>query len=197
MTEASFVDTNILVYARDPREERKQALAAGLVSRLWQERTGRTSMQVLNEYYATLTRKFKPVSDADTAWEDVLTLMAWNPQPLDREILKGARDIERRYRTSWWDSLIVPAWHGFRATHRSQPLQRGRSRTVRRIPRDPAPRAPPPAWAPRQSGLALTLSGRPAPTRNGAWIFSHGRFEARGFLSPKFRDKVLDQAEPL
>jgi predicted nucleic acid-binding protein len=109
MTEASFVDTNILVYARDPREERKQALAAGLVSRLWQERTGRTSMQVLNEYYATLTRKFKPAIDADTAWEDVLTLMAWNPQPLDREILKGARDIERRYRTSWWDSLIVAA----------------------------------------------------------------------------------------
>jgi predicted nucleic acid-binding protein len=109
MTEVSFVDTNLLVYARDPRQERKQPLAAELVRRLWQERAGRTSVQVLNEYYATLTRKLRPVIDSETAWEDVRTLMAWNPQPLDSDLLQGAREIERRYRTSWWDALIVAA----------------------------------------------------------------------------------------
>jgi predicted nucleic acid-binding protein len=109
MTEVSFVDTNILVYARDPRQERKQHLAAELIQRLWQDRAGRTSVQVLSEYYVTITRKLKPFVDAEKAWDDVLTLMAWNAQPIDRDILIAAREIERRYSTSWWDALIVAA----------------------------------------------------------------------------------------
>ena len=109
MTEVSFVDTNILVYARDPRQERKQHLAAELIQRLWQERAGRTSVQVLNEYYIAITRKLRPCVDAEKAWDDVLTLMAWNAQPIDRAILIAAREIERRYSTSWWDALIVAA----------------------------------------------------------------------------------------
>jgi predicted nucleic acid-binding protein len=126
MTEMSFVDTNLLVYARDPRQERKQPLAAELVRKLWQERAGRTSVQVLNEYYTTLTRKLKPVIDADTAWEDVVSLMAWNPQPLDRDVLRGAREIERRYRTSWWDALIVAAAQAQRcSTLLSEDFQNG------------------------------------------------------------------------
>ncbi len=109
MTEATFVDANILVYARDPRNRQKQHLAAELMARLWQERAGRTSMQALNEYYATVTRKLGAHVDAEEAWDDVLILMAWNPQPIDREILVAARAIEQRYRTSWWDAAIVAA----------------------------------------------------------------------------------------
>lgn len=109
MTEASFVDTNVFVYARDPRQERKQRLAAELIRRLWQERAGRTSAQVLNEYYVTLTRKLKPVVERELAWDDVSALMAWKPQPLDCAVLDSAQEIERRYGTSWWDALIVAA----------------------------------------------------------------------------------------
>jgi predicted nucleic acid-binding protein len=109
MTEVSFVDTNVLVYARDPRQERKQHLAAELIQRLWQERAGRTSVQVLNEYYITITRKLRPGVDAEKAWDDVLTLMAWNAQPIDRAILIAAREIERRHSTSWRDALIIAA----------------------------------------------------------------------------------------
>jgi len=109
MTEASFVDTNVFVYARDPRQEPKQHLAAGLIRRLWRERSGRTSVQVLNEYYATLTRRLDPLVDRETAWDDVLTLLAWNPQPIDGDVLVAAREIQRRYSTSWWDALIVGA----------------------------------------------------------------------------------------
>jgi predicted nucleic acid-binding protein len=109
MTEVSFVDANILVYARDPRYQQKQHIAAELLERLWQQRSGRTSMQVLNEYYVTVTRKFDPTIDVEDAWDDVLILMAWSPQPIDREILIAAREIERRYRTSWWDATIVAA----------------------------------------------------------------------------------------
>jgi predicted nucleic acid-binding protein len=109
MTELTFVDTNVLVYLRDPRDERKQHIAAALITGLWQERTGRTGVQVLNEYYATVTRKITPQVRADSAWDDVKELMAWNPQPIIAEILTAAREIERRYSINWWDATIVAA----------------------------------------------------------------------------------------
>jgi predicted nucleic acid-binding protein len=106
---AVFVDTNVLVYARDASEPHKQRLAAQWVTRLWREQTGRTSMQVLNEYYVTLTRKLKPGLKADEGWDDVMLFLAWTPQIVDRELLLSAREIERRYGLSWWDSMIVSA----------------------------------------------------------------------------------------
>jgi predicted nucleic acid-binding protein len=109
MNEPTFVDTNILVYARDSDQGHKQKTAAHRLSELWQERAGRTSVQVLSEYYVTLTRKLKPGVRAEDAWDDVLALMSWEPQPLDGEVFERAREIERRYRTSWWDATIVAA----------------------------------------------------------------------------------------
>jgi predicted nucleic acid-binding protein len=109
MSALVFVDTNIFVYARDAQESSKRELATHWISRLWQEQTGRTSAQVLSEYYVTLTRKLKPGIAPDDAWDDVQALMAWDPQQVDRELLSLAREVERRYRLSWWDSMIVAA----------------------------------------------------------------------------------------
>ena len=60
MTARIFVDTNVFVYAKQAREPVKQPLAAQWLERLWSDQTGRTSVQVLNEYYTALTRKIKP-----------------------------------------------------------------------------------------------------------------------------------------
>ncbi len=109
MTGAVFVDTNVLVYARDAAHPDKQAMAAHWLDRLWRKQRGRSSHQVLNEFYVTVTRKLKPGMRAEDAWDDVETLLAWDPQPTDRELLLQARKVEQRYRLSWWDSLIVAA----------------------------------------------------------------------------------------
>jgi predicted nucleic acid-binding protein len=109
MNEPAFVDTNILVYARDSGQGQKHKIAAQCLHRHWRERTGRTSVQVLSEYYVTLTRKLKPGIGNEAAWDDVQALMSWEPQPIDIEVLDRAREIERRYRTSWWDATIVAA----------------------------------------------------------------------------------------
>jgi predicted nucleic acid-binding protein len=109
MTELSFVDTNVLVYAHDSILTSKRAAAAELLTRLWVERAGRASMQVLSEFYATVTRKLRPAMDTEKAWDSVQALLAWDPQPIDRELLIAARAIEQRYRTSWWDATIVAA----------------------------------------------------------------------------------------
>jgi predicted nucleic acid-binding protein len=109
MTARIFFDTNVFVYEKQARESVKQPLAAQWLERLWNEQIGRASVQVLNEYYTTLTRKIKPAVPPADAWDDVKNLIAWNPQATDLELLHRGREIEQRYRLSWWDSLIVAA----------------------------------------------------------------------------------------
>jgi hypothetical protein len=46
MSELTFVDANILVYARDSEAALKQTTAMRCLQFLWQEHTGRTSVQV-------------------------------------------------------------------------------------------------------------------------------------------------------
>ena len=109
MTALVFVDTNLLVCARDSRDVMKKATATEWIRMLWGQERGRTSVQVLNEYYDVITRNF-PAVRAEDVWEDVRHyLSGWNPQPLDSEVLNLARDVETRYRLSWWDCLIVAA----------------------------------------------------------------------------------------
>ena len=109
MTDTVFVDTNVFVYARDTSEAAKQALAAEWLQTLWLEQRGRTSVQVLSEYYTVVTRKLRPGLSVDEAWEDVAALFSWQPQEIDRRVLERAHEIERRHALSWWDSLIVAA----------------------------------------------------------------------------------------
>jgi predicted nucleic acid-binding protein len=109
MTAPVFVDTNVLVYARDAGEPLKQARAAEWLAYLWRERAGRISTQVLSEYYVGVTRKLRPGLSPQEAWDDVQALCAWRPQAIDEGVLRRGREIEARYELVWWDSLIVAA----------------------------------------------------------------------------------------
>ena len=109
MTGPCFVDANVFVYAHDPRDASKQSRARQWIGALWQERLGRTSIQVLSEYYVVATRKLAPRFPPERAWDYVSELLAWAPHPVDAALLKRAREIEQRWRLSWWDSLVVCA----------------------------------------------------------------------------------------
>jgi len=111
MTAPVFVDTNVFIYARDPRDPLKRARADDWIRLLWNEQRGRTSVQVLGEYYDAITRKFHKSVTREDAWDDVRRLLAWNPQAIDLEVLTNAREIEERYRLSWWDCQVVAAAH--------------------------------------------------------------------------------------
>ena len=102
-----FVDTNILVYARDKSHTGKQVRAAEILGVLWRSRTGRLSAQVLQEYYVTVTRKLKPGLSRTEARQDVRDLMEWKPRPVSAGVLESAWEIEDRWKLSWWDSLIA------------------------------------------------------------------------------------------
>ena len=68
MTAPCFVDAKVFVYARDPRDAAKQSRALHWIAHLWQERLGRTSVQVLSEYYVLATRTLKPHVAPGAAW---------------------------------------------------------------------------------------------------------------------------------
>ncbi|TMH62989.1 MAG: PIN domain-containing protein [Betaproteobacteria bacterium] len=109
MTVRCFVDASVLLHARDPRDPLKQARAAEWLERLWQQRSGRTSVQALSEFYVTATRKLAPRVPEDLAWDEVARYLAWAPQETDESLLRRARDIERRYHLAWWDAAVVAA----------------------------------------------------------------------------------------
>lgn len=106
MTVRCFVDASVLLQARDARDPLKQARAAEWLDRLWQQRSGRTSVQVLAEFYVMATRSRVP---DDLAWDDVARYLAWAPQESDAALLRRAHEVERRYRLAWWDATVVAA----------------------------------------------------------------------------------------
>jgi predicted nucleic acid-binding protein len=109
MSANCFVDTNLLVYFRDASETQKQQSARDWLVRLWRERCGPLSFQVLSEYYVTVTERLKPGLDPEDARSDIRNLMAWNPITMDRRVLEGAWPIQDQFGFSWWDALIVSA----------------------------------------------------------------------------------------
>jgi predicted nucleic acid-binding protein len=103
-----FVDTNILIYALDPRDRSKQSVAQAWLTRCWRTRSGRVSTQVLNEFYVNLVR-LKGAAFKDRARAEVRNLMAWNPCPIDAAMLETAWGIADDNSISHWDALIVSA----------------------------------------------------------------------------------------
>jgi len=109
LTPLWFVDTNVFVYARDSSEPAKQQRAEEWLRRLWGQRSGRVSVQVLNEYYVVVTEKLKPGLDREQARADVRHLMTWRPVPLDSVVTERACDIQERHGLCWWDALVISA----------------------------------------------------------------------------------------
>ncbi len=109
MSDKVFVDTNVLLYARDAGQPVKQPIAQSWLAALWDQRSGRLSFQVLQEYYVNVTQKLKPGLPVEQARQDVRNLMLWNPIATDAALLESAWKLADRFKFSWWDALIVAA----------------------------------------------------------------------------------------
>jgi predicted nucleic acid-binding protein len=104
-----FVDTNVLVYARDSSEATKQPRASEWMGVLWRSHQGRLSFQVLAEFYTTVTRKLSPGLSPAEARDEVRDLLAWAPVSIDAAIFEDALDLASRFGLSLWDAQIVAA----------------------------------------------------------------------------------------
>ncbi len=109
MAEKIFVDTNILVYAHDLHAGKKQAQAKKRITDLWENRLGVLSLQVLQEFYVTLTQKIKSPITIKEAKDLVEQYSYWEVVSLQTKDLLEAIHQQQKYRFSFWDSLIIQA----------------------------------------------------------------------------------------
>lgn len=104
-----FVDANVLVYAFDSSAGRKREVAAQLLERLWESESGRLSVQVLQEFFVTITRKVaSPLPTAD-AEDRIRELAAWPVfAPTADDVLQSIA-VARKMKVSFWDAMILHA----------------------------------------------------------------------------------------
>jgi predicted nucleic acid-binding protein len=113
-----FVDSNILVYAHDrsPAVRRRSERARALLERLWEERTGCLSVQVLQEFYVITTRKIAAPLPPDEARGVLEDFSAWQVHsPTARDVLDAIR-IHREHRISFCDAMIIGSAAALRCT---------------------------------------------------------------------------------
>lgn len=105
----SFVDTNVLVYAEDRDSGARHAIARDLLVELWNTRQGVVSVQVLQEFYVTITRKpKKPLSPA-RALEIVREYLTWAVVENTPDLLVSAISLHQKAQLSFWDAAVVQA----------------------------------------------------------------------------------------
>src|SRR5277367_4465908 len=104
-----FVDTNILVYAHDRSAGTKYQLARDLLERLWLEKQGVLSTQVLQEFCAAVLRKSPHPLDTQELEERLDDLLRWEVIVNSPAAALEALQLRKRYHLSFWDALILRA----------------------------------------------------------------------------------------
>ena len=79
------------------------------MERLWSDRSGVVSTQVLQELAINLRRKAGRPLDAKATREIVTDYLTWHVVVNGGESILGALDLEERYRISFWDALVIHA----------------------------------------------------------------------------------------
>ena len=104
-----FVDANVLVYAFDSSALRKQRAAQELLERLWESGTGCVSIQVLQEFFVTITKKVPKPLPVDEAKARIREFAAWTVFAPAAEDVLTAIDLHSQFNIGFWDAMVVLA----------------------------------------------------------------------------------------
>jgi predicted nucleic acid-binding protein len=107
MPARSFFDTNVLIYADDKADPAKQKRAFNLVAEHRRTRTGVVSLQVLQEYFVTVTRKLHV--DPRVARRKVELIAEFDVAAPEVADILAAIDLHRLHGFSFWDALVIRA----------------------------------------------------------------------------------------
>ena len=111
-TDRFFIDSNVLVYMYDTSEPLKQRLSEELVASLVRNEKGAVSVQVLGEFFNSVTRRIAnplSVEEADKAVEAIGSSSTLAILDIDMPMVRRAIDTHSMYGTTYWDSLIIAA----------------------------------------------------------------------------------------
>jgi predicted nucleic acid-binding protein len=108
MSALEFLDTNILVYAYDRSEPRKQRIAQGLVRRAVAGEITASS-QVLGEFAATLLHKLSPPATPEDLMALLDTLGPIKLVPVDGDVVLRAVQARAEYGVHFYDGMILAA----------------------------------------------------------------------------------------
>src|SRR5271157_822178 len=107
MSARSFFDTNVLVYSDDKSAPAKQRRALDLLAEHRRAGSGVVSLQVLQEYFVTVTRKLHV--DARIARRKVELLAEFDVAAPEVADILAAIDLHRLHGFSFWDALVLRA----------------------------------------------------------------------------------------
>lgn len=109
MIAKTFVDTNVLVYAEDRDAGPKHEIARDLIVSLWDARQGVVSIQVLQDFYVTITKKPKKPLSPTKALDIVREYLTWEVVENSSELLVAAITLQQKAQLSFWDAAVVQA----------------------------------------------------------------------------------------
>lgn len=105
MTERSFLDSNILLYADDASAGPKQTKAIELIEAGLRSRKAVISTQVLQEYYVNAVKKLRISPEIARASVEIFQTLPTNL--IQCEDILAAIDLQRLHTISFWDCLII------------------------------------------------------------------------------------------
>lgn len=104
-----FVDANVLVYAFDSSAAGKQRAARQLLERLWESSTGCLSIQVLQEFFVTVTKKVAQPLPVEEATARIREFAAWQVFAPTADDVLAAIALHAQAKIGFWDAMIVLA----------------------------------------------------------------------------------------
>ena len=103
----TFVDTNIFVYAHDISAGSKRKQAQTIVRDLWESGRGCLSVQVVQEFYVTITRKVLRPLSSQQALNIINDLSVWRIHAPNVTDVQRAIAIQTKYGVSFWEAMIL------------------------------------------------------------------------------------------
>ena len=103
----TFVDTNLLVYAQERREDQRRRIAQSVLAELWANGTGVLSTQVLQEFYNAGSRKLG--LEPAVARGVVAFYAEWPVVETTAQLIVSASLLHERHGFAFWDAMIVEA----------------------------------------------------------------------------------------
>ena len=120
-TEIFLIDSTILVYAYDPTDQRKYAIAKSLLEKCWKrERKFAISTQNLAEFFVVITQKVAhPLSvvEAEQVITDICAFSQWKILQYNIHTLQSAIRLHKNKQKHFWDALIVATMRQEGITH--------------------------------------------------------------------------------